>query len=1135
MDLTLAQRKAAGEQIAREHEARKWGSGRTPGTRERKAVVEAAYRKAGLTVKDNAKISARGAVELARWSKEGSQYLLRSDGALLSNLGYGWKTFRKFKAETPREKWVALCDQWLRSKGFARANTAPVKNLFWKDIPVGARVELRGKPGSRYYVSGGKTVFWGGQDATEAQQWLDAAVKRSAPAKKNPILMTVAGVANPAKKAKGKAKAAAKIVGKGILGGVGSAAGALAAAPLLRKLVGANPSMTTRWESRGGKYWVELYADERGYSYRADGGGGFFGKDTETAAKGIRRVLDSYKSSGIHLARKLGQGGTLITTNPLTKVFKAGDKVMFAREFLRNTGQYTGWAPFAKGVVQSTTKLNEKQVVSVKWKDGKISKAISPNLVLASELHLEQRNPPIKQYAVFRTTARHPARPGGDWIAIQITKHGQSEEIKRGAYTLRPVYGVVAKSAREAVAIGKSRFAAGENPAGRKGTIRMAEGDRADEVKAIAQYGDHARKTGCPQARKAFRHIAGEERHHLKELDALLAHLHGGVVRSNPHIVIDPSEDRVWSIFKGSRPDSTFTLAYDRAAQAARETGRDFYIVAHPYVPPGWQRGTRISKLFYHQGPFIAVRPDGSTRNMGQSNPGRPHRNPGRQIGGRGEIGSEIRRGGRTWRIHDAYPSRITAEAYAEEINEAHGAFIEAYPTDAAVVDLGPGDRLRYAVYVTRRIGSNPLTSGEAAHLVRTGESYARYSRTIPPPTREVMAGKALGIAETALNMLDRKAPHMPVIAGKQRIEAIAHGVEENPLVPDKNLAPEENLAWEIARRHAPQTDADAERLVGVVAAELRATGVSASRAYEVAGSAVWAQHRTLERVAERKRRAAGFQTNPSYAVYDFKKGKPISGPHTTKQGMRVRDAMNREEHGELVMVVGRGWQTKTGQEPRYGLVAWGKRLENPPASRGRYLRERLASPAAFQKGSFRTVASGSGHKVVIGRPRGKTATRAQSILHPMSERLKLAARGTRVEVGTGRRRGAAKAAANPPTRRTMTLNEYMQWAKVNRQTAVVAELQKKFGEYEKWTHGTRAHKVTLERIPHGSVRGIWTMYDMGRQPEALYAMPRGTKRTGLWRHKWEKWPRMMGDSQRGLILTKLVKGNKITDFLHGN
>ena len=39
-----------------------------------------------------------------------------------------------------------------------------------------------------------------------------------------------------------------------------------------------------RWESRRGKDWVELYKDQWGYGYAANGSGGFFGRVSETRA-----------------------------------------------------------------------------------------------------------------------------------------------------------------------------------------------------------------------------------------------------------------------------------------------------------------------------------------------------------------------------------------------------------------------------------------------------------------------------------------------------------------------------------------------------------------------------------------------------------------------------------------------------------------------------------------------------------------------------------------------------------------------------------------------------------------------------------------------------------------------------------
>lgn len=59
---------------------------------------------------------------------------------------------------------------------------------------------------------------------------------------------------------------------------------------------------------------------------------------------------------------------------------KAGDRVAFARAWLRSTGQFTGWAPFARGRVESVQAWRDAQVppvVSVAWDDGSESRALA--------------------------------------------------------------------------------------------------------------------------------------------------------------------------------------------------------------------------------------------------------------------------------------------------------------------------------------------------------------------------------------------------------------------------------------------------------------------------------------------------------------------------------------------------------------------------------------------------------------------------------------------------------------------------------------------------------------------------------------------------------------------------------------
>lgn len=72
--------------------------------------------------------------------------------------------------------------------------------------------------------------------------------------------------------------------------------------------------------------------------------------------------------------------------------FKPGDCVVFSRQFLRSTGQFTGaeaptsWGPFARGHVASVEAFTEgKSVVAVRWADGVTLKALNVNLIHAAD------------------------------------------------------------------------------------------------------------------------------------------------------------------------------------------------------------------------------------------------------------------------------------------------------------------------------------------------------------------------------------------------------------------------------------------------------------------------------------------------------------------------------------------------------------------------------------------------------------------------------------------------------------------------------------------------------------------------------------------------------------------------------
>ncbi len=121
-------------------------------------------------------------------------------------------------------------------------------------------------------------------------------------------------------------------------------------------------------------------------------------------------------------------------------------------------------------------------------------------------------------------------------------------------------------------------------------------------------------------------------------------------------------------------------------------------------------------------------------------------------------------------------------------------------------------------------------------------------------------------------------------------------------------------------------------------------------------------------------------------------------------------------------------------------------------------------------------------------------------------------------------------------TKRKVTMSIQKFWAHLKRKgdPKLLAEFKKKIEGYRKWTHGSMPRTVTLELKNVPGMSGLWMTYGMGVQPESTYIMPKGSRRKGAWKHKWERHPELKGDPESGLILTQMAKGNKLTDFLHG-
>lgn len=116
----------------------------------------------------------------------------------------------------------------------------------------------------------------------------------------------------------------------------------------------------------------------------------------------------------------------------------------------------------------------------------------------------------------------------------------------------------------------------------------------------------------------------------------------------------------------------------------------------------------------------------------------------------------------------------------------------------------------------------------------------------------------------------------------------------------------------------------------------------------------------------------------------------------------------------------------------------------------------------------------------------------------------------------------------------TMSIEKFAKIIRKKNDRKLWNDFVKKVKGYHAWSHGTWPTKVTIEIVKKAGVSGIWIAYDMGKEPEKTYIMPKGTKRKGAWKHPWTRMPSLKGDPEAGIILTKMVPGNKITDFLHG-
>ena len=85
----------------------------------------------------------------------------------------------------------------------------------------------------------------------------------------------------------------------------------------------------------------------------------------------------------------------------MEKKLKIGDRVCFSRVFLRNTGQFVGWQPFAEGTITKAQPLGSRDLLTVTWDRARAhrlsgelgpakSNVLDVNLILVNRKHLER-------------------------------------------------------------------------------------------------------------------------------------------------------------------------------------------------------------------------------------------------------------------------------------------------------------------------------------------------------------------------------------------------------------------------------------------------------------------------------------------------------------------------------------------------------------------------------------------------------------------------------------------------------------------------------------------------------------------------------------------------------------------------
>lgn len=261
----------------------------------------------------------------------------------------------------------------------------------------------------------------------------------------------------------------------------------------------------------------------------------------------------------------------------------------------------------------------------------------------------------------------------------------------------------------------------------------------------------------------------------------------------------------------------------------------------------------------------------------------------------------------------------------------------------------------------------------------------------------------------------------------------------------------------------------------------------------------------------------------PSFVVIDSQTGRVAYTKRATGVGSaaikacadKARKLADKFGHSFIVFLDIRG--LRVGHQVNVGMVrVMGITEEVWPTTRRNPLTEAEHRQIMSQAIHDRSVAdryAERGEKFMSGQYAGRAA-RGREIAHNFSPKS-----------NPGPKAGRRKI--------TMTIEQFAKWVKAKRDPAMWKAFLAKFKGYEKWTHGSRSRKVTVEWQNVPGVDGLWITYDGGKQPESTYIMPKGSKRKGAWKHPWDTMPDIKHDPEAGVVLTKLRGRSKITDFYH--